>query len=42
VLIRAVGGAVKGTATIRIRKDLVLLPDEDYVVQSFQLDLSEG
>jgi len=42
VQIKAIGGAVKGTVTIRIRKDLALLPDEDYVVQSFQLDLSEG
>jgi len=41
MLIKAVGGAVKGTVTVRIRKDLALLPDEDYIVQSFQLDLSE-
>ena len=37
VQIKAVGGAVEGTVTIRIRKDLALLPDEDHVVQSFQL-----
>ena len=42
ILIKAVGGAVKGTITVRIRKDLAWLPDEDYVVRSFQLDLSEG
>jgi len=41
VQIKAAGGAVRGTVTIRIRKDLALLPDEDYVVQSFQLNLSK-
>jgi len=42
VQIKAVGGTVEGTVTIRIRKDITLLPDEDYKVQSFHLDLSEG
>jgi len=42
ILIKAVGGRVKGTVTIRIRKDLALLPDEDYKVESFYIDLSEG
>ncbi|MCD6263737.1 hypothetical protein J7L60_04955 [Candidatus Bathyarchaeota archaeon] len=42
VQIRAVDGSVQGTVTVHIRKDLALLPDEDYKVQSFYLDLSEG
>jgi len=39
VQIRAVGGSVQGTVTVRIRKDIALLPDEDYKVQSFYLEL---
>ncbi|MEM1989243.1 MAG: LEA type 2 family protein [Candidatus Bathyarchaeia archaeon] len=42
VKITAVGGRAQGTITLRIRKDLALLPDEDYKVQSFSIDLPEG
>lgn len=42
ILVKAVGGSLKGTLTIRIRKDLALLPDEDYKVESFNIDISEG
>ncbi|MEM3384784.1 MAG: LEA type 2 family protein [Nitrososphaeria archaeon] len=42
VQIKAEGGNVQGTITIRIRKDLTLLPDEDYKVQTFTIDLQEG
>jgi hypothetical protein len=42
IQVRAVGGNVKGTLTIHIRKDLALLPDEDYKAESFNIDLPEN
>lgn len=41
IRIRAQGGSVKGIITIRIRKDIALLPDEDHKVQSLTLSLSK-
>ena len=41
IKIKAEGGNVEGTVTIRIRKDIALLPDEDYKVQSFHISLSK-
>ena len=41
VLIKAEGGTLNGNATVHVRKDLALLPDQDYVVQSFFLSLSK-
>lgn len=38
----AEGGPISGTLSVRIRKDIPFLPDEDYVVQSFTLSLNEG
>lgn len=39
VRIKAEGGSIQGTITVRIRKDRPLLPDEEYKVQSFFISL---
>jgi hypothetical protein len=42
VTVEAVGGYFEGSVTVRIRKDMAFLPDEDHKVESFQLSLLEG
>jgi len=42
VLVKAIDGNLKGILTIRIRKDLALLPDEDYEVESFSINVPKG
>lgn len=39
VRISAVDGQISGVVTIRIRKDIALLPDEDYVIKSYNINL---
>jgi hypothetical protein len=41
VTVEAVGGYFEGSVTVRIRKDMAFLPDEDHKVESFQLSLLE-
>jgi len=41
VCIKASGGYLEGTVTVRVRKDLVLLPDEDYKTQNYEISLAE-
>ncbi len=41
VRIKAYGGGISGMVTVRIRKDKALLPDEDYVYDSFPITLGE-
>ena len=42
VEIMANGGLVSGTITVRVRKDIPYLSDEDHVTQSFSVSLDEG
>lgn len=42
VNIKAINGDITGTLTLRIRKDIYILPDEDYVIKQFSISLSEG
>jgi len=42
VRIKALEGNIQGTITIHIKKDLVLLPDKDYEVQTYTLSLNEN
>lgn len=42
VTIRAVGVPLEGYVTVRIRKDIVLLPDTDFLVQTFQISVRSG
>lgn len=39
VRIKALGGSVQGTITVRVRKDIAFLPDEDHKVKSFSITL---
>jgi len=41
VRVKAVGGSIDGTITIRIRKDIAFLPDEDYTTKSYSVKLSK-
>jgi LEA14-like dessication related protein len=42
IQIKAISGRVQGLITVHIRRDIVLLPDEDHTIQSFNIDLEEG
>ena len=42
VEIMANGGFVSGSITVRVRKDIPYLSDEDHVIQSFTVSLDEG
>ncbi len=42
VVVKAEGGYVKGTLTVKIRKDIPWVPDQDYKVIDVLIDLSEG
>ncbi len=42
VEIMAIGGSISGTITVRVRKDIPFLSDEDHVTRSFTVSLSEG
>jgi hypothetical protein len=42
VTVEAIGGYFEGSITVRIRKDMAFLPDEDHKVESFRLSLLEG
>jgi len=42
VRVRAVGGRVEELVRVRVRKDLALRPDEDYVVSTFTVKLESG
>ena len=41
VRLKAVEGSISGTVTIRIRKDISLSPDEDYVIKTFSINLND-
>jgi len=42
VVIKAIGGAVEGELTIRVRKDRVAVGDIDHTSRSFHISLAEG
>lgn len=42
VTIQAVGGPLDGYVTIRVRKAIALWPDSDFMVQTFQISVSNG
>ena len=42
VIIRAVGGSVSGTITLKVRKDISLAPDVDFAARDFVFSLNEG
>ena len=42
IIVRAVEGAVSGSVYVKVRKDMALAPDVDFVVKGFTIELKEG
>jgi hypothetical protein len=42
VVLRAEGGPVRGSVTVKVRKDYALLPDKDFKVETHFVSLREG
>jgi hypothetical protein len=42
VTIRAIDGPLEGYVTVKVRKDIALLPDTDYLVKTYQISVRNG